>query len=93
MRIHHEHGSLRIELGPLSLTRCAPGHPSCWMIAWRRELPEWDPRTKWKGNEKPGPYWKSCNARLQRARGVDPEDARCRFPKCECRQSDQEVVA
>jgi len=62
------------------------------MIAWRRRLPEWNSRTEWEGSDKPGPYWKGCDARLQRARGVDPEDAICRFPKCECRQSDQAVA-
>jgi hypothetical protein len=50
MRIHRECGSVRIELGPLSLTWCAPGHSNRWMIAWRRGLPEWDATTsgRWK---------------------------------------------
>ena len=45
--------------------------------------PEWDPTTKWEGVDHPSPYWKGCEARLQRKRGVDPEDARCRFPNCD----------
>jgi len=40
MRIHREWGSARIELGPLWLIRCAPGHLSKWMIVWRTGLPE-----------------------------------------------------
>src|SRR5262245_3542846 len=54
------------------------------MIVWRRGVSEWDPKTKWQGSDKPGPYWKGCDARLQRKRGVDPEDAICRFPNCDC---------
>jgi len=73
-----------IDIGRLRLIRCAPGHPNKWMIAWRRGLPEWDPQTKWEGSDKPGRYWKGCAARLQRKRGVDPEDAICRFPNCDC---------
>jgi hypothetical protein len=88
MRIHRERGAVRIDLG--SMVRRE--HPNRWTIAWRRKLPEWDPRTKWAGSDKPGTYWKGCGARLQRARGVAPEDARCRFPKCECRQNDQAVA-
>jgi hypothetical protein len=84
LRIHREHGATRLELGRLWLVRCAPEHPNRWMIVWRRGLPEWDSRTKWQGSDQPGPYWKGCTARLQRARGVDPEDARCRFPNCDC---------
>jgi len=90
LRIHREWGSVRIELGRLWLIRCARSgrqtldHPNAWMIVWRRRLPEWDPQTKWKGNDKPGRYWKGCDARLQRKRGVDPEDAVCAFPKCDC---------
>ncbi|PWT77744.1 MAG: hypothetical protein C5B58_16345 [Acidobacteria bacterium] len=84
MRIHREWGSLRIELGSLWLIRCAPEHPNRWMVVWRRGLPERDPRAKWMGSEKPGSYWRGCDARLQRARGVDPEDALCRFPNCTC---------
>jgi hypothetical protein len=88
-RIHREHGSTRLELGRLWLIWCAGpqpgslGHPNKWMIVWRRGLPEWDPRTKWEGAEKPGPYWGQCEARLQRKRGVDPEDAVCQFPYCD----------
>jgi len=84
MRTHREWGSLRLELGPLWLIRCAPGHPNKWMICWRTGLPEWDPRTKWEGSDKPGRYWKGCDARRSRKRGVDPEDAICRFPNCDC---------
>jgi hypothetical protein len=54
------------------------------MIVWRRGLPEWHPKTKWEGSNEPGPYWKRCDARLKRTRGVDPEDAICRFPNCDC---------
>ena len=94
-RIHREHGAVRLELGRLWFIWCArdrpsspghpniPGHPTKWMIVWRRGLPEWNPRTKWKGSDAPGPYWRGCEARLQRKRGVDPEDARCRFPNCD----------
>jgi len=61
------------------------------MIIWRRGLPEWNPRTKWEGSSEPGCYWKDCAARLERKRGVDPEDAVCRFPHCDCaRLSPQE---
>jgi hypothetical protein len=89
-------GAVWIDIGRLRLIWCAPnrlstpghpeipGHPNKWMIVWRRQLPERDPKTKWAGNERPGPYWKGCDARLQRKRGVDPEDARCRFPRCDC---------
>jgi len=47
-RIHREDGAVRLELGRLWFVRCAPprpgsaGHPNCWMVAWRRRLPEWD---------------------------------------------------
>jgi hypothetical protein len=45
------------------------------------------PRGRWQGSEKPGRYWKGCDARrqrvLQRARGEE-QDARCRFPNCDC---------
>jgi hypothetical protein len=44
---------------------------------------EWDPNTKWEGVEHPSRYWRGCEARLQRKRGVDPEDALCRFPNCD----------
>jgi len=54
------------------------------MVVWRQSLPEWDPKTKWEGSDDPGPYWRGCDARLQRKRGVDPEDAICRFPNCDC---------
>jgi len=54
------------------------------MIVWRRKLPEWDPRTKWEGNDEPGRFWKGCDARLQRTHSVDNEDAPCRFPNCDC---------
>jgi len=53
------------------------------MIAWRRGLPEWDQTTKWEGVDHPSRYWKGCEARLQRKRGVDPEDAVCCFPNCD----------
>jgi hypothetical protein len=90
------HGTTRFEFGRLWLVRGAPdrpsapghpdipGHPNAWMLVWRRRAPEWDPRTRWAGSDKPGMYWRRCAARLERARGVDPEDARCRFPKCDC---------
>jgi len=89
-------GAVWIDLGRLRLIWCAPdrpstpghpnipGHPNRWLIVWRRATPEWDPRTKWQGSDEPGPYWKGCDARLQRKRGVDPEDARCGFPNCDC---------
>ena|SRR5215470_4348225 len=85
-RIHRKWDATRLELGRLWLAWCAPprpgspGHPNRWTIAWRRGLPEWNSRTKWQGSDKPGPYWKGCAARLARKRGVDPEDARCKFP-------------
>jgi hypothetical protein len=89
-RIHRECGSIWLELGRLWLIRCAggprpgsPGHPNRWMIVWRRGLPEWDPKTKWEGSDEPGRYWRHCEARLQRKRGVDPEDAVCQFPNCD----------
>jgi hypothetical protein len=96
MGIRREHGAVRVELGRLWLIWCAPdrpsspghpdvaGHPNRWMIVWRRGLLECDSQTKWAGSDKPGMYWKGCAARLERARGVDPEDARCRFPNCDC---------
>jgi hypothetical protein len=71
------------KLGRLRLIRCAPKHPNTWMIVWRRKAPE-RPQTKWAGSDEPGRYWKGCDARLQRKRGVDPEDAVCRFPSCDC---------
>jgi hypothetical protein len=49
--------------------------------------------TKWKGNDKPGSYWKECAARLARARGVRPEEAMCRFPYCECAKLSAEEKA
>jgi hypothetical protein len=73
-----------LHVGRLWLLWCALRHPNRWMIVWQRGLPEWDSRTKWKGSDKPGPYWKGCTARLERKRGVAPEDARCRFPNCDC---------
>ena len=31
-----------------------PGHPSVWMLAWRRGTPEWDPaKGKWKTTKPP----------------------------------------
>jgi hypothetical protein len=58
MRVHREHGSVRIELGRLWLIRCARhpsgrrtlDHPNAWMLVWRRGLPEWDATTsgRWK---------------------------------------------
>jgi hypothetical protein len=53
MRIHREWGSVRIELGPLWLIRCARhpsgrrtlDHPNAWMVVWRRGLPEWTATT------------------------------------------------
>src|SRR5262245_21030613 len=72
-----------VKLGRLRLIRCAPSHPNVWMIVWRQDLPEWDPKTRWEGNNEPGPYWNGCDAR-QRTRGADPEDAICRFPNCDC---------
>ena len=67
MRIHREWGSVRIELGPLWLIRCARhpsgrrtlDHPNAWMIVWRRGLPEWDPKTSGQ--------WKTLPARLTEA--------------------------
>jgi hypothetical protein len=91
-----EAGAMRLELGRLWLIWCTPdrpstpghpnipGHPNKWMIVWRRGVPEWDSKTKWAGSGKPGLYWKECSARLERKRGVDPEDARCQFPNCDC---------
>jgi hypothetical protein len=47
-------------------------------------MPDLDSRwRKWRGAEDPGRYWKGCEARAQRKRGVDPEDAICRFPHCD----------
>jgi hypothetical protein len=49
---HPTWGATWIDLGPLRLIRCAGprpgslGHPNKWMIAWRRGLPEWDPKTQ-----------------------------------------------
>jgi hypothetical protein len=89
-------GAVWVDIGRLRLIWCAPdrpstpghpnipGHPGRWMIVWRRATPEWDPRTKWQGSNEPGPCWRGCNARLQRKCGVDPEDARCGFPNCDC---------
>ena len=91
MRIHREHGSVRIELGRLWLIRCARypsgrrtlDHPNAWMLVWRRKLPEWNPATKWQGSEEPGPYWRGCDSRLK---GKDDYGhfARCLFPDCDC---------
>src|SRR5262245_59264694 len=81
---HPTWGAVWLDLGRLRLIWCVPKHPNRWMILWRRGLSEWDPKTKWAGSETPGPFWRSCDARLQRKRGVDPADAPCRFPKCEC---------
>jgi hypothetical protein len=79
MRIHREWGSVRIELGPLWLIRCARhpsgrrtlDHPNAWMIVWRRGLPEWDPKTSGQ--------WKTLPARLteadRREFGVERADA------------------
>jgi hypothetical protein len=56
------------------------------MLVWRRGLPEWDPRTKWQGSDKPGPYWKGCAVRLESIRLNQPIqqlEARCRFPNCD----------
>jgi len=89
---HPTWGAVWIDFGRLRLIRCARhpsgrrtlDHPNAWMIVWRRGLPEWDPQTKWEGSDTPGSYWKGCDARLERKRGANPEDARCRFPKCDC---------
>jgi hypothetical protein len=94
MRIHREWGSVRIELGPLWLIRCAPGHPNKLMRVWRRGLPEWNPRTHWIGNEKPGKFWRGCVARLERMRAGDIINGpRCRFPKCNCPPPSPEIIA
>jgi hypothetical protein len=104
-RIPREDGATRIELGRLWLIRWAPnrpstpghpnipGHLNVWMIVWRRKTPEWAPQTNWIGSENFGRYWRGCEARLQRARGIDPEDARCRFPKCDCPPPSSDVIA
>jgi hypothetical protein len=45
-----------------------PGHPSVWMLAWRRRTPEWDPaKGKWKTipalytDEPAAPEWDAKN--------------------------------
>jgi hypothetical protein len=64
------------------------------MIVWRPRLPEWGgPKTKWQGNNKPGMYWKGCAARHERKNGIDPEDARCRFPNCACENDLKQELA
>jgi hypothetical protein len=84
-----EYGAKWFDIGRLRFIWCAAKppsvHPNVWMIVWRRKLPAWaGPRSKWLGSDTPGPYWKGCTARLERARGVAQEDAVCRFPKCDC---------
>jgi hypothetical protein len=98
-------GAVWVNLGRLRLIWCAPdrssspghpnipGHPNVWMVVWRRQTPEWDPQTKWKGSNTPGRYWKGCAARLDRLRGLDDWDARCKFPKCGCLQDLERELA
>ena len=50
---------------------------------FRDALCEAGPQGKWEGAKVPGPYWSGCDARQQRKRGVDREDAQCRFPNCD----------
>jgi len=92
--IRREHGATRIELGPLWLIWCAPdrpsspghpnipGHPNKWMIVWRRKLPVWDPKTKWKGSSGLGPYFRDCIRRRLHEPGYPLTG--CKFPKCDC---------
>jgi hypothetical protein len=94
MRIHRERGATRLELGRLWFIWCAPdrpstpghpniaGRPNKWMIVWRRGLPEWDPTTKWKGADEPGPYFKGCIRRQLHEPGYPLTG--CKFPKCNC---------
>jgi hypothetical protein len=97
---HPTWGAVRLELGRLWLIWCAsnrpsaPGHPAihghpfCWMIAWKRDLPEWDPRSrwdprrKWKGSNAPGPFFKGCRRRRLHEPGYPLTG--CKFPKCDC---------
>jgi hypothetical protein len=75
---HPTWNAVWITLGPLWLIWCAPdrssgeehpdipGHPSVWMLAWRRGTPEWDPaKGKWKAlpdtGEPTEPEWDAEN--------------------------------
>src|SRR5262245_11587 len=80
---HPTWGAVWLDLGRLRLIWCAPprpgspGHPNRWMVVWRRGLPEWNAVAwnagiRWQGATVPGLFWRSCDARLQRQRGVDP---------------------
>jgi hypothetical protein len=92
--IRREQGATRLMLGRLWLIRCASdrpstpghpniaGHPNTWMVVWRRRLPEWNPKTKWAGSDKPGPYFKGCIRRSLREPGYPLTG--CNFPKCDC---------
>jgi hypothetical protein len=49
-------GAVWLDIGRLRLIRCAPKYLDRWMVVWRRRQPEWDPKTKWKGADEPGPF-------------------------------------
>jgi hypothetical protein len=49
--------------------------------------PEWNPRTKWKGSEEPGPYFKGCIRRQLKEPGYPLTG--CKFPKCDCGRGEQ----